>query len=206
MKTLREIALLLEETSEPISLKDLGEQAGFFDISLRDLGEYLTDIPIPENVVERVCPNRLALHAGNLRIPYCANKSPERRDTSVRRAVLVIHGNGRNGPGYFRSMLDAAKKAGKSPETIIIAPHFLTEDDVNTHNPGSDVPFWTTDSWKGETTRCPPQRTLEPPISVLSRSSMSLWRDSLTRSLLFLRPRSNRSVHCIAITNTALRD
>ena len=39
MKTLREIALLLEETSEPISLKDLGEQAGFFDISLRDLGE-----------------------------------------------------------------------------------------------------------------------------------------------------------------------
>ena len=46
-------------------------------------------------------------------------------------------------------MLDAAKKAGKSPETIIIAPHFLTEDDVNTHNPGSDVPFWTTDSWKG---------------------------------------------------------
>ena len=74
MKTLREIALLLEETSEPISLKDLGEQAGFFDISLRDLGEYLTDIPIPENVVERVCPNRLALHAGNLRIPYCANR------------------------------------------------------------------------------------------------------------------------------------
>lgn len=39
MKTLREIALLLEETSEPISLKDLGEQAGFFDISLRDLGD-----------------------------------------------------------------------------------------------------------------------------------------------------------------------
>jgi len=50
MKTLREIALLLEETSEPISLKDLGEQTGFFDISLRDLGEHLTDIPIPENV------------------------------------------------------------------------------------------------------------------------------------------------------------
>jgi hypothetical protein len=45
MKTLREIALLLEETSEPISLKDLGEQTGFFDISLRDLGEHLTDIP-----------------------------------------------------------------------------------------------------------------------------------------------------------------
>jgi pimeloyl-ACP methyl ester carboxylesterase len=53
------------------------------------------------------------------------------------------------GRAIFDRCSTPQKKAGKSPGTIIIAPHFLTEDDVNTHNPGSDVPFWTTDSWKG---------------------------------------------------------
>jgi pimeloyl-ACP methyl ester carboxylesterase len=151
MKTLREIAVFLKESSEPISLRVLGERTGFFDISLRVLSDYLESIPVPnpdKDIVERVCPNRLALHIGGLKIPYCSNKSPEKRDTTVRRAVVVIHGNGRNAPGYYRSLLDAANSAGKLPETIIIAPHFLIEDDVNTHNPGNDVPFWTTDSWK----------------------------------------------------------
>jgi len=134
MTTLRDIALFLKESREPISLRVLGEQTGFFDIS-RVLGDYLTSIPTTDpdkDVVASVCPNRLALPIGALAIPYCSNKSPEKRDTTVRRAVVVIHGNGRNAPGYYRSMLDAANGAGRLAETIIIAPHFLIENDVNT--------------------------------------------------------------------------
>jgi hypothetical protein len=98
VKTLREIALFLKESREPISLMVLGEQTGFFDISLRVLGDYLAGIPTTDpdkDVVASVCPNRLALPIGALAIPYCSNKSPEKRDTTVRRAVVVIHGNGR---------------------------------------------------------------------------------------------------------------
>lgn len=102
--------------------------------------------PAPDTV-DSVCPNRLDLNSG-LRIPYCSNRSLDRSDAAVRRAVVVIHGTKRNGPGYYQYVLDAANIAGTTDESIIIAPHFLTEDDVNDHNPGSDVPFWTNKGWK----------------------------------------------------------
>ncbi|WP_414588964.1 hypothetical protein [Scytonema sp. PCC 10023] len=94
-------------------------------------------------LVEAVCPNRLALNIGDLKIPYCSNKFPDQQDATVRRAVVVFHGNSRNATGYYQYVLDAATTAGKLHETIILAPHFLVEEDVNHHNPGSDVPFWT---------------------------------------------------------------
>jgi hypothetical protein len=98
--------------------------------------------------VSSVCSNRLVSLSGQLRIPYCSNRSLTTHNPAVRRAIIVVHGQGRNGPGYFQSMLDAAQSAGVQSETLIIAPHFLIEEDVQAHGLANDVPFWTEDGWK----------------------------------------------------------
>ena len=113
-----------------------------------DIELELKNIPVLKDVVDRVCPNRLPLNVGDLKIPYSSNKSLEQLDTTVRQAVIVLHGHGRNGTGYYEYVLDAATKAGKLNETLIIAPHFLIEVDVDQRNPGNDVPFWTIGGWK----------------------------------------------------------
>ncbi|MCC6863158.1 MAG: hypothetical protein IT158_31570 [Bryobacterales bacterium] len=68
-------------------------------------------------------------------------------DPNVRRAIIVVHGLGRNAPGYYQSMVNAANAAGALPETIIVAPHFLTEEDVAAHGLAGDVAFWTSGGW-----------------------------------------------------------
>lgn len=146
MRTLREIASFLDASDEPISLRTLCEQTGFYNISLRDLENYLANIPTPmDDIVKRVCPNRWVLNVGDLKIPYCSNRSPDQQDTAIRRAIIVIHGTKRNATGYYQDMLTAA--VGKLHESIILAPHFLTEEDVDYHNLGNDVPFWTNRGW-----------------------------------------------------------
>ena len=149
MKTLRETAAILEGPGDPVQMDLMRERAGFFDCSLQTLSEYAQSIPAPaEDIVERVAPNRLPLNVGSLALPYCSNKSPVQHDASVRRAVVVLHGTGRNATGYYQSMLRAAGAAGKSHESIIFAPHFLTRDDIEHHHLGNEVPFWTDDNWK----------------------------------------------------------
>ena len=59
-------------------------------------------------------------------------------------AVIVIHGTNRNPDSYFRTMVAAVRQAGRLDETLIVAPHFQTEDDF----PAPDEPFWTSGGWK----------------------------------------------------------
>src|SRR3712207_2947592 len=99
------------------------------------------------DVVDSVCPLRFPL-PGGLTMPYCSNRSLMTPQPNVRRAVVVIHGTGRNGPGYAEYVEDAATTAFLINETIVVAPHFLTEADVNQHAPGPGVPFWTPNGWK----------------------------------------------------------
>lgn len=59
-------------------------------------------------------------------------------------ALIVIHGSGRNPVSTYTGMVAAAEKAGTSGHTMILAPHFKTEED----SPGSKEPRWTSDAWK----------------------------------------------------------
>jgi len=98
--------------------------------------------------VSTVCTNRLVSFSGQLKIPYCSNKPLTKADPTVRRVIIVVHGQGRNGPGYFQSMVNAAQSAGVLSETLIVAPHFLIEEDVAAHGLANDVAFWSEDGWK----------------------------------------------------------
>ncbi|RZS43139.1 hypothetical protein EV193_102115 [Herbihabitans rhizosphaerae] len=45
------------------------------------------------------------------------------------RAVVVVHGTGRNADEYYDSMLRTATDAGAERDTVIIAPRFQTDED-----------------------------------------------------------------------------
>ncbi len=60
------------------------------------------------------------------------------------RAVIVVHGADRNPDAYFERMVEAVRLSGLTPNTLVIAPHFQTEDD----DPGADEPTWTESGWK----------------------------------------------------------
>ncbi|MGH9658672.1 MAG: alpha/beta fold hydrolase [Bryobacteraceae bacterium] len=69
---------------------------------------------------------------------------------SVQRAVIMIHGAGRNADGYFRTVLASAAVAGHLPDAILISPHFKGREKGRCDDavePGELA--WPCDGWKG---------------------------------------------------------
>ncbi|HZZ45829.1 MAG TPA: hypothetical protein VFE65_02970 [Pseudonocardia sp.] len=62
----------------------------------------------------------------------------------VTRALVVVHGTGRNAEAYFQRAVSAAKSAGASGHTIVIAPWFTGDKDKG----ASGDPNWENDAWK----------------------------------------------------------
>lgn len=82
-----------------------------------------------------------------LKLPYYRSLQLGEDHSWITRAVVVIHGIGRNAKGYSRCIEKAADSLGVDDHTIVIAPHFLTEDDVATLGLADDVPYWISDGW-----------------------------------------------------------
>ena len=51
------------------------------------------------------------------------------RNTSITRALIMVHGAGRNADHYFETSMAAAFLAGAVDNTIVIAPHFIAGND-----------------------------------------------------------------------------
>ncbi|MCI4671169.1 MAG: hypothetical protein MRZ79_23725 [Bacteroidia bacterium] len=60
-------------------------------------------------------------------------------------AVIVVHGNLRNGNEYFSWLTNALLSINKQNETLLIAPNFKTSNDVSTGDP--DI-IYSSDGWK----------------------------------------------------------
>lgn len=90
----------------------------------------------------------LALYSeglGGYKFPYYRNYDINKINPQVKRAIIVIHGTGRNAEGYFDSVMAAATLAEKNSETIIIAPSFRVEGEDST----SGMIYWPDNSgWK----------------------------------------------------------
>ncbi|MGQ0829646.1 MAG: T9SS type A sorting domain-containing protein [Bacteroidota bacterium] len=83
-----------------------------------------------------------------LRIPYYRNNSISTPNSNFTRAIITIHGTNRNADDYYNNMVSVATSAGQVNSTLIIAPQFLMEMDVDDHNLASDYLFWTNSGWK----------------------------------------------------------
>lgn len=100
--------------------------------------------------VSNVSSNTISvtINGVKLRIPYYRNNSLSTPNSNLTKAIITIHGTNRNADDYYNNMINAATTAGKLNSTLILAPQFLMEMDVDDHSLASDYLFWTNSGWK----------------------------------------------------------
>src|ERR1051325_6130947 len=89
---------------------------------------------------------RETLFIGKKKVPYFSNRPLEVRDTSVTRAIIVIHGSGRDAPEYFDTIRDNIPSSSDAAQdwrrkTIVLAPHFQDKADARKKE------AWWKDDW-----------------------------------------------------------
>ena len=83
-----------------------------------------------------------SLPLGGGRLALFASVPLDRPDPTLTEAVIVVHGALRNAGDYYRSIRPA-------PHRLVIAPQFLTEDDVRGRRARKGYLHWGTEDWKG---------------------------------------------------------
>jgi hypothetical protein len=96
-----------------------------------------------------VCPNRFAISRDGteLAVPICTSRPIGTPDGTVHRIVVVIHGDNRNGPDYFRYAMESVAAAGIE-DALVVAPQFVTSDDIEENSLADDTLYWSSDGWK----------------------------------------------------------
>lgn len=95
---------------------------------------------------------RVELGKAGERYPFAmySNKPWSGDMTRVRKAVLVFHGLGRNGAGYFTSAQKMLNASGAEEETLLLAPNYFIATDA-AHHAVSGLPLWRGSRWnRGE--------------------------------------------------------
>jgi pimeloyl-ACP methyl ester carboxylesterase len=95
---------------------------------------------------EQLCPWHLRVDGDW--IPYCRNRRLGVSTTSIERVVLVLHGKHRNARDYYEAALRIATERGVLDRTMILAPQFLTEEDVRHGQLPRRLAYWSRPGWK----------------------------------------------------------
>ena len=82
----------------------------------------------PCTVAAADCTHWVALGDGPARSLIYSTYAPDARNENIIRALIVIHGRGRNADYYFRTSIVAALLADAVGNTIIIAPRFAANN------------------------------------------------------------------------------
>ena len=84
-----------------------------------------------------------------VKIPYYANHAVDSDNRDILHAVIVVHGALRNADVYFSNMMDAAAmRPEESDSTLIVAPQFLSVDDIAEHHLDDEYLYWSDGGWK----------------------------------------------------------
>jgi pimeloyl-ACP methyl ester carboxylesterase len=111
----------------------------------------LTTSLAAEEPVKIIASQSTTLHtpSGTIQIPLDISLDWSKPQPSITRAVIFLHGKGRDVDGYYKGLQRAADEAGKaSSTTLLIAPQFLNQDDVSAHNLGPQIVRWRTGAWE----------------------------------------------------------
>ena len=115
--------------------------------------------PYPRDDDAGECRGSLGL-PGDMHMYYYRNHALNPGDQGsypwVHRAVIVQHGSGRTAYSYFDRMVQASEYAGSDRNTLILAPHFQTDDDITDcgddgecrDSVPNDRGYWTSSGWK----------------------------------------------------------
>lgn len=95
----------------------------------------------------RICPKAITYRGDKIR--YCRTHALSSRaaDPNVTRAVVFIHGAGRDAPNYFDRIRDDAEDEGVLEQTVIVAPQFNFQADLEAFGLGDVYAYWG-NGWK----------------------------------------------------------
>jgi hypothetical protein len=123
-------------------------------------------VPSAHAAAPTICPDRLAIARSSvsLQLPVCANRPLDQASTSVSRLIIVIHGDSRNAADHLRYVERAAESSGVE-DALIVAPQFLTAEDVLAAGLARDTLYWGSDEWKrgSASARSPLRRAMSVP-------------------------------------------
>ncbi|MBK5537288.1 alpha/beta hydrolase [Pseudomonas sp. TH05] len=98
-----------------------------------------------EHGVKDISPERLALDGGELAVGLSQDwRQPL---PQIQRALIIVHGRLRNAQTYLHSAEQAASQAGQGANTLVIAPQFLNESDVQRNHLDRQVLRWKGNDW-----------------------------------------------------------
>ncbi|WPO46772.1 alpha/beta hydrolase [Pseudomonas sp. S1Bt23] len=98
-----------------------------------------------ENGVKTISPARLNLEGGELAIGL--SQDWQRPLPEVQRALIIVHGRLRNAQTYLQSAEQAASQAGQSASTLVVAPQFLNQSDIERHQLPDSLLRWQGNDW-----------------------------------------------------------
>ncbi len=88
---------------------------------------FLAPLPLPLPVLPPTsCTEWVSLGGGPARSLIYRTWPLETRNEAITRAVIVVHGAGRDADNYFRNALAAAFLAGALDDTVVIAPRIAS--------------------------------------------------------------------------------
>jgi pimeloyl-ACP methyl ester carboxylesterase len=93
---------------------------------------------------------------GEAEIPLEISRDWSEPQAQITRALIIIHGKGRDVEGNFDSARRGARTSDASESTLIIAPQFLREVDIPAHRLGPKILRWSQGEWSaGEDAMAP---------------------------------------------------
>ena len=100
----------------------------------------------PCTTATTACERWITFGAGPARSMVYASYPLDARNAAVTRALVMVHGAGRNADHYFETSMAAAFLAGALDNTIVIAPRFI----ASTDKPSANEVMWPErgDNWR----------------------------------------------------------
>ena len=97
------------------------------------------------------CPQqfKFSKDGQTISIPCCWSHPIDAPNHDIERAIIVVHGVLRNADEYFPHMMEAVEQSGLEPATLVIAPQFLIEEDINAFTLANELLFWGEESGEG---------------------------------------------------------
>ena len=79
--------------------------------------------------------------------PYYRNISLDSTSEHIKYAVVSLHGDGRNSYEHFSVITQLTTGVGLQDSTILLAPTYPIQDDINQYNLNDDVLYWPDGDW-----------------------------------------------------------
>ena len=88
-----------------------------------------------------------AISGDTLFQPYYRNISIDSVSENTRYAIISLHGDGRNADEHFNIITQAATNAGLEDSTVLLAPIYPFQEDIEQYNLGDDILYWPDIDW-----------------------------------------------------------